>query len=205
MKRPLSRILALACLLTAFAVTTNAQQKVGYVDLKKLFDGYWKTKQADSNLKDRAGEFDKQKKVMLDDYEKAQNDYKKLLDSANDQAVAVAEREKIKKNAEAKLIELREIEQSVAMFDRTARTQLGERQKTERDKILEDIRGIVASRAKSSGYSIVFDTASETLNNTTVFLYTDGKDDLTDEVLKQLNATAPVTLPASTPDTGKKK
>lgn len=206
MKRLLPRTLALALALTAFALPALAQQKVGYVDLKKLFEGYWKTKQADANLKDRAGEFDKKKKEMLDDYEKAQQKYKELLDSANDQAVAAAERDKRKKDAEAKLIEIREIEQSIAVFDRTARTTLAEKQKSERDKILDEIRGIVAAKARAAGYSIVFDTAAETINNTSVFLHIDGKDDLTEEVLKQLNATAPIALPdLGKKDDGKKK
>jgi outer membrane protein len=203
MKSLILRALLLSTLLLALAVPAQAQQKIGYVDLKKLFDGYWKTKQADANLKDQAGGFDKQKKVMLDDYQKAQDEYKKLLDSANDQAVSTEEREKRKKTAEAKVLELREIEQSIGVFDRTARTTLAEKQKTERDKILDEIKAIVNSMARKGGYTLVLNVAAEDLNNTSVILYTDGKDDLTEEILKQLNATAPLALPS--PADGKKK
>jgi outer membrane protein len=203
MKSLLLRALLLSTLMLALAVPAQAQQKIGYVDLKKLFDGYWKTKQADANLKDQAGGFDKQKKVMLDDYQKAQDEYKKLLDSANDQAVSTEEREKRKKTAEAKVLELREIEQSIGVFDRTARTTLAEKQKTERDKILDEIKAIVNSMARKGGYTLVLNVAAEDLNNTSVILYTDGKDDLTEEILKQLNATAPLALPS--PADGKKK
>lgn len=203
MKSPLLRALLLSTLLVALAVPVQAQQKLGCVDLKKLFDGYWKTKQADANLKEQAGGLEKKKKEMVDDYQKAQDEYKKLLDSANDQAVSAEEREKRKKTAEAKLLELREIEQSIGVFDRTARTTLAEKQKTERDKILDEIKAIVNSVAKKGGYSLVLNVAAEDLNNTSVILYTDGKDDLTEEILKQLNATAPLALPS--PADGKKK
>ncbi len=203
MIRNFSRIVLLTVLLSAFATAAHAQQKVGYVDLKKLFEGYWKTKQADANLKDRAGEFDKKKKDMLDDYDKAQAEYKKLVESANDQAVSAEEREKRKKAGEAKILEIREIEQSITVFDRTARTTLAEKQKTERDKILEEIKGVVQTKARSGGYSVIFDTASETINATVVFLYVDGKDDITEDVLKQLNTTAPLAIPPA--DAGKKK
>jgi len=203
MKRPLLRALLLSTILLAMPAPAQAQHKIGYVDLKKLFDGYWKTKQADANLKDQAGGFDKKKKEMLDDYQKAQDEYKKQLDSANDQAVSAEEREKRKKTAEAKLLELREIEQSIAVFDRTARTTLAEKQKTERDKILDEIKAIVNSVAKKGGYAIVLNSAAEDLHNTSVVLYHDGKDDLTEDILKQLNATAPLALPS--PADGKKK
>lgn len=185
--------LVLAALAALFlAAPAQAQSKIGTVDLKKVFDGYWKTKQADANLKDRASEFDKKRKEMVEEFQKANEEYKKLLDGANDQAVSAEEREKRKKSAETKLLEIREIEQSVNQFDRSARTTLAEQQRRMRDNILEEIRSIVNAKAKAGGYSLIFDTAGETINNTPVVPFSDGKNDLTDEVLGQLNATAPL-------------
>lgn len=192
MKFPFGRTLLTAAACVLLAAPLHAQTKIGTVDLKKVFDGYWKTKQADSNLKDRAGEFDKKRKEMIDEFQKANEDYKKLLDGANDQAVSVEEREKRKKSAETKLLEIREIEQSVNQFDRSARTTLAEQQRRMRDSILEEIRNIVNAKAKAAGYSLVVDIAGETINNTPVVPYSDGKSDITDEVLSQLNATAPL-------------
>src|SRR5262245_52392195 len=113
-----------------------AQQKIGFIDLKKCFDNYWKTKQADSNLKERATDLDKARKGMIDDAQKAGDEYKKLLDSANDQAIAATERDKKKKAAEDKLLEIRQLEQSVQQFDRQSRTTLAEQQRRLRDNIL---------------------------------------------------------------------
>lgn len=195
MKARYSSILVFSLGLFLLALPTQAQQKIGYVDLKKLFDGYWKTKQADAALKDDASRYDREKKQMLEDFQKGQDDYKKLLESANDQAVSSEEREKRKKSAEAKLLELREVDQSIRTFDNTARATLAEKQKTKRDKILEEINAIVTSVARSGGYAIVLDIASETINGTKTVLFVDGKDDLTDKVLEQLKATEPVPLP----------
>src|SRR4051812_27339926 len=93
-----------------------AEQKIGIIDLKKIFDGYYKTRQADAALKERVGDADKVMKGMADDYEKARDDYKKLIDSSNDQAVSADEREKRKKGAEGKLAELQELERNVRTF-----------------------------------------------------------------------------------------
>ncbi|MBI3191786.1 MAG: OmpH family outer membrane protein [Pedosphaera parvula] len=191
-KFPFGKTLITAVAALLLAAPLHAQSKIGTVDLKKTFDGYWKTKQADANLKDRAAEFDKKRKEMVEEYKKANEDYKKLLDGSNDQAVSVEEREKRKKSAETKLLEIREIEQSVNQFDRSARTTLGEQQRRMRDNILEEIRNVINAKAKAAGYALVLDTAGETINNTPAIPYSDGKNDLTDEVLGQLNATAPL-------------
>src|SRR5262245_54729754 len=71
-----------------------ADSKIGLVDLKRVFDGYYKTKQADAQLKERVADSEKVLKGMVDDYQKSQEDYKKLIDSSNDQAVSADEREK---------------------------------------------------------------------------------------------------------------
>jgi outer membrane protein len=192
MKQMIRKSLVLVAVLVAVAMPASAQQKIGSVDVKKLFDGYWKTKQADATLKDQAADLDKRRKGMVDDHRKLQEDYNKLLETANDQAVSSDEREKRKKAAEAKLLEIKGIEEGVGTFDRMARTQLGEKQRAMRDKILGEIRDAINGKAKAAGYSIVLDTAAETPNLTPVIPFTDGKDDITDAVLNQLNSTAPI-------------
>jgi Skp family chaperone for outer membrane proteins len=49
----------------------------------------------------------------------------------------------------------------------------------------------VNAKAKAAGYSLVFDTASESFNKTPVVVYANGENDLTTNVLAQLNANAP--------------
>jgi outer membrane protein len=191
MKQIIRKSLVILALAMVAASPVSAQSKIGTVDIKKLFDGYWKTKQADVALKDKAGEFDKKRKGMVDDARKLQDDYTKLVETVGDQAVSTDERDKRKKAAESKLLELKGIEESVAQFDRMARTTLGEQQRTWRDKILGEIREAINGKAKAAGYSMVFDTAAETANLTPVIPYVDSKDDITEAVLTQLNASAP--------------
>jgi outer membrane protein len=199
-----------ACLL-AFCVLSaaaHAQTRIATVDLKKAFDSYWKTKQADANIKDLAAELDKTRKSMVDDYQKKNEDYKKLLDAANDQAVAAEQREKRKKDAEAALLEIKQIENDVAQFDRTSRTRLAEQQRRMRDNILKEIRDVINAKAKTKAYNLVVDTAAESINATPITLYFTTENDITDEVVAQLNLNAPpasgLTPPAATPDAKKK-
>lgn len=200
-----TRFIGLAALLSAALLITAplqaADTKVGLIDLKKVFDGYYKTRQADAQLKERVGDSEKVLKGMLEDHQKVTEDYKKLVDSSNDQAVSNDEREKRKKNAETKLMELQEIERSVKQFRTQTQTTLEEQKRRMREEILRYIREVISTHAKKGGYSLVLDTASESISQTSVVLYTNGQNDMTDDVIAEINANAPTDAPKS--DTAK--
>jgi len=183
-----------------------AQGRFATVDLRKLFDNYWKTKQADSALKDRAADMEKEHKNMLDDYTKAKADYTTLLSDANNQALSNDERERRKKVAEDKLKSIKDTEDTIAQYERQARTTLDEQRKRMRDNIVGEIRKVLDSKAKAAGYAVVFDSAAESANATPFILYSNNENDITDSVLQQLNAGAPLDLPKSDepPAKGKK-
>lgn len=183
-----------------------AQGRVGTVELGKVFDGYWKTKQAEAALKDRATELEKEHKTMVEDFKKGKEDYQKQLEAANDQAVSNDEREKRKKAAEAKLKEIKDLEETIVQFERQARTTLDEQRMRMRNNLLGKIREAINARAKQAGYALVIDTAAESAKNTPVVLYNNMDNDLTAGVLQQLNADAPpdAVKPADKP-AGEKK
>jgi len=181
--------LALFALLTFSAAAQS--NKIGIIDLRKVFDDYYKTKAADAKLKDQATDLDKERKALLDQYQKATDDYKKALDDANSQAVSADEREKRKKAAEGKLLEIKELEQNINQFDKQATTTLQERQRQMRDSILGEIRKVINDKAQAGSYSMIIDSASESINKTPVVMYNNGDNDITKSVLAQLNANAP--------------
>ncbi len=166
--------------------------KIATMDLKRVFDNYWKTKQADATLKERAMDFDKARKGIIEDYQKSNEDYKKLIESANDVAVSSEEKEKRKQYAEKKLIEIKDIEDSLRKFDSSSKSTLGDQQVRMRDKLLAEIKETIASTAKAGSYAFVVDTASESANRAPIFLYWDGKSDITEIILSELNRSAPV-------------
>ncbi len=199
LKRVLPAII-LAGLLTGVA---EAQVKIGTIDLRRVFDGYWKTKQSDGTLKERAADMEKEHKNMLDDYKKAREEYQQLVTSAADQAVAQEERDRRKRSAEEKLRYLKDQEETIAQYERQARQTLDEHRRRMRDTILGEIKTIVNARAKADGFTLVLDTAAESFNNTPVVMFSNNENDITEPVLKELNAAAPadVAKDASKPET----
>jgi outer membrane protein len=191
MKKILFCCMSLAALLTASVQAQPTQPKIAVVDMKKAFDSYYKTKQAEAQIKERATDSDKVYKGMVEDFKKANEEYRKLFDSSNDQAVSADERDRRKKSAESKLMELQEIEKSLEQFKQQARTSIGEMEKRMRDKIVGEIREVVNARAKAGAYTLVLDVAAVTPYQTPIILFASGENDLTDAVVKEINANAP--------------
>ena len=65
-----------ASLVLALSAGAAETQKIATIDLRKVFDGYWRTKQADLNLKDQAAELEKDRKSMVDMFQKGEEKYK---------------------------------------------------------------------------------------------------------------------------------
>src|SRR5262249_12640260 len=151
-----------------------AQGKIATVDLRKVFDNYWKKKQAEASLKDRQTDMEKEDRNMVDDYKKVKEDYQALLASANDQAISTDERDKRKTAAEEKLRRMKEMEENIAQYERTARTTIIDQSDRMRANILKEITNVVSAKAKVAGYSLVIDTASESANRTPVILFTNN-------------------------------
>jgi len=184
-------------LLAFLSVPALAQTKIATVDMRKLFDGYWKTKQAQTVLNDRQAQLVKDGRSLSDDLKKGGDEYQKLLDQANDQALSADQRDKNKQAAADKRKQLQDAKTALDQFERQAQVTLQEQQMRMRDNILSDIKAAVAAQAKVAGYSLVIDAAAETANATTAVIYTSGENDLTDAVLKRLNAGAPIDTTAA--------
>jgi outer membrane protein len=204
MKIILKRIVPILLLTSLLSVPAMAQGRTATIDLRKVFDNYWKRQQAEAALKDRGAELDKEYKGMIDDYNKLKEDYNKIIASSNDQSVTQEERDKRKSSAEAKLLEIKSSENTIRAFENNAKDQLDTQRKRMRDTILQEIRTAISAKAKAGSYAMVIDTAAESINNTPVVLYDNKENDLTDGILSQLNAGAPATTTKETPKTDEK-
>ena len=174
-------------LLAVTAFTSAAQTKVATVDMGKLFNNYWKTKQAQSSLEGRLTELRKEVKDMAENLDKAQTEYIPLLDQANDPAISSDERDKRKQAAADKLKELGNSKNALDQFQRQADAQLADQKQRMTANLINEIRAAVADKAKAGGYNTVLNAAT-----TEVLVYTDNSTDITASVLSQLNAGAPI-------------
>lgn len=200
MKYILSLFLSAVLLVVLSAGHASAQTqtaKIATVDLGKVFTNFYKTKMAQVSLDASKNQILKDENTMLEDLKKGEGDYKLLLAAANDQALSADQRDKKKVAADAKLKDLQDSKAALDEYDRSAKSRLSDQFQRMRDKILTEIRETVSTKAKAAACTLVLDSAAETVNGTPVVIYNNsGAADLTDEVLKALNAGAPIDVTA---------
>jgi Skp family chaperone for outer membrane proteins len=189
----ISRLIALTTLLVTLAApSVFAQTKIAGVDMKKLFNGYYKTRLAQNALEARKTELRKEIKDMADSLDKSQADYKQLLDQANDQAISSDERDRRKQALADKLKEINDSKMAIDQFQRQAEAQLADQSQRMSGNLVTEIQKAVADKAKAGSYTFVLNTS----NNETV-VYASDTIDLTSAVLGQLNAGAPIDVSGS--------
>ncbi len=199
MKKLLKLIVPALVLFSAGSTVAFAQNRIATVDIQKVFDKYWKTDQAVSALKDRVSQIQKSRQEMIDGLNRTKDEYQKLLEDANNQAISSAERDKRKQAAEDKLKDLKSGKDDVDQFDRQATVTITEQKARMRKNILDEIKLAISSKAKAGSYSMVLDVGAQTYvadpsgpYYTPNVLYFTDENDITEGVIAQLNAGAPV-------------
>ncbi len=198
------RLSTLLLLLLLLGAPAFGQQRIATIDMTKVFDNYWKTKQAKVALDEQKGDMEKEYKSMGQDLKKAKDDYQALVADANNQALSSEERDSRKKSAEGKLKSIRDLEDAITQYERNATTRLREQGQRMISNLANEIRSIITAKAKSARYDLVLDTSTQGTTTPTV-LFSTKESDVTDEIINQLNATAPADISATSDKKGDTK
>ncbi len=184
-------ILIIAAIM-AVSFTASAQSKIASVDMKKLFNNYYKTKTAQSVMDKEKTDLIKELKGMAEELDKARADYKKMLDQANDQAISADERDKRKSSATDKARDVSSRQVAFEQYQRQAEARLADKSQRMTSNLVTDIQKAVSEKAKAGSYTLVVDTAATSASGTPTVLFADPAIDITQAVLTQINAGAPI-------------
>jgi outer membrane protein len=187
MMKPFKLFLALVACVLILNPAMGADTTIVFVDLDKAFNEYYKTKLADSQLKEQAEEFNSERKKLVEVYEGLQEEFNKLREDSANPGLTEEARTDLRNQAEEKLIELRDQEQKIRRFDETRRKQLEDQGRRMRKRIVDEIKEKVQIFARNQGYTAVIDTSGQSLNGVELVIYVDKKVDVTPSILELLN------------------
>jgi len=201
MNKLLRPLLAMAAL-AAGSTTLLAQPalKLITVDIGKVFDGHYKSKEANAKFLDaeqkareQAEELRKQGQTMVDEY-------KELAEQAKNSLLNADARTKAEQAAQKKLEDIQRKQADLQNFLRDTQSSLSQRIATHRDLLLGDIIKTVNEIARRKGATLVLDKSGPSAFRIPVVLYADPAYDITDEVLAEENKDRPATAanPAAT-------
>jgi len=197
--------LALPAILLAFAVgsaTASAQSaKIGTVDMKRVFESYYKTKDAEAKINESRNSAKKELEDRMDLYKKALDELKKLDEEIQKPELSKEAKEQKMRLRSEKAADAQNMDRELREFGQTREKQLQEQSVRMRAGIVEEINAVVQAKVKSDNYDLVLDKSGPSLNGVPIVLYSRESYDFTDSVVTALNknkGTADV-APAATP------
>ena len=165
----LKKILILGMLLILFAGPGRAEDldKVGYVDMDRVFDEYTETQKASQEL-------NKEINARRKEITKLENEITSLREELNTQEALLSKEERLKRAQEInqKIFDLQKYVRDVEM-------DLARKEETMTKKLITAIYNVVQEIGRKEGYTLILRKDS--------ILYGGEGMDLTDEVIKVLN------------------
>jgi outer membrane protein len=157
-------LLAIFCIFVAnvsFAAKDVA--KIGYVDLGRLFDEYYKTKEFDKILEGKQKDFESKRNEKLELLRESQG---KLALLKDDKKATMEE-------------DIAKIKADLLEFDKQGKADLTKERNEKIREILLEIEKIVSDFAQKEGYTVIL--------NDRVLIYGEQSMDVTEYILKVLN------------------
>ena len=150
-------------LMTSNSYAQNKDGKMGYVDISRLFDSYYKTKEYDEILNGKHTAFQEEVKGKVEEIKEKES---KLVLLADD------------KKADLET-EIETMRTSLLEFDRQKKTDLTKERNEKIQELLLEIEHIISNYAEKENYSVIL--------NDRGLIYGNPALDLTAEILKILN------------------
>ena len=183
--------LALPALLLSLpfgSASASAQaMKIGTVEMKKVFESYYKTKDAETRINEARANAKKELDERMDLYTKGLQEVKKLNEDIDKPELSKEAKDKKSKERDDKVAELKTMEREINEFRVTREKQLQEQAVRMRGGLVDEINKVVAELVKGAGYQLVLDRSGPSLNGVPVVLYAQDSYDFTTEVVTALN------------------
>ena len=185
--------LILSCLaaILAFAPTVASAQnlKIGTVDMKRVFESYYKTKDAEAKINEKRNSAKKELEDRMDVAKKALEEVKKLDEDIQKPELSNSARTEKSRIRQEKAQDLQNMDREIREFQAAQEKQLNELSVRMRAGIVEEINKVVEARVKAENYDLVLDKSGPSLNGVPLVLYARESWDFTTDVVNALNKT----------------
>ena len=171
--------------------TLNAATAIGVISLEKVYNGYWKTDVENKKLKTKQEEALDRIKKLEESLRKEGTVLGNMIKAMQDPRLAAAEQSKRQQQVQTKQKELQQMQDAIRGFRERTQKDLELDMRKAREQIMEEIQQIVSTEAKKRKLNLVLDEAARSAAIAPIVIFTDGENDLTEEVLRQLNLSDP--------------
>ncbi|HEY5752643.1 MAG TPA: OmpH family outer membrane protein [Chthoniobacterales bacterium] len=183
--------LSLAILSLGLVTPAFAQFKVGTVDMNKVFQSYYKTKDAEAKINDARGQAKTELDGRMESYKKLIDEINKLNDELKRPELSNETKEQKAKLRDDKINDAKSMEREINEFRGTREKQLQEQAVRMRNGIVEEINRLIQDKVKTENFDLVLDRSGASLNGVPFLLYAKESFDFSDAIITALNKTKP--------------
>jgi outer membrane protein len=192
----MNKILRSLLLLPALALGSTAllaqpAVKLVIVDMAKIFDGHYKSEEANIKFRDAEQKAQEQGEEMRKQGQILVDEYKELMEQAKNTLLTAEARTKAEGDAQKKMEEIQRKQTDIQTFLQNTQRSLQQRIANHRDILLEEITKVVLEVSKGKGATLVIDKSGPSAFRIPIVLYADPGYDITEEVLAIVNKDRP--------------
>lgn len=173
------------------AMAQEAPMKVGIVDMKRVFQEYWKTKDAEKKVNEDKSKAKKELDERGTKYKDLIGRWNEIEKVLKDKLVNEQMKAQKQKEAQDVIAEARSLEREMEEFKRRREAQLQEQVMRMRKGLLETIKTTVEDKAKRDNYDLVFDKSGISPSGVPFLLHSKDGKDFSTEIITELNKNAP--------------
>ena len=189
----------------------SAELKIGTVDMKKVFESYKKTKDAEQRISEMRNKYKKELDERMEKLKGMKDDIDKLTEDTKKAELSAEKRQEKAKKRDEIAGEANNLWRDVQQSQQEKEKQLADHSVRMRNGIVEEIKKIIDKSVIANNYDIVFDKSGPSLNGVNIVLHSRDAWDFTKEVVDELNkapgaasaadldVTPPAAAPAATP------
>lgn len=169
-------------------VAGAAELKIAVVDTARILKEYYKTELAEAHIQQQLDDFSAERDKLMAQHKKMKQEFETLRAEAQNKALTEEAREKKKELAEEKLTTVIDFENTIRDKAATRKKELeGEGRKIQ-GELAKSIKAAITACSQKGRYTLVLADGGLLGNGLESVLYVDPLMDITDEVLKILNA-----------------
>lgn len=181
------------------AFDASAQVKIGTVDMKKIFDSYWRTKEAETKMSETRATLKRDLDERNEKRKELQDSIEKLNDEMKKPELSKEKAQAKMKEREDKIGEWQNMMRELQQYQAEKEKQLADQTLRIRNGLVDEIKKVVDAKVKSENFDLVFDSSGNSINNVPMVLFSKESYDFTKEIVDKLNADRPKGASADKP------
>jgi Skp family chaperone for outer membrane proteins len=175
-----------AAVVISAAATLSSFADIGVVDMEMLIKMHPRTATDRSILEQYVKDYQADKDDIVASIEKETAVFEELRKAADDVSLSEKALEEKRALAKAQIIKIRQLERKAREMAADRQKQLTSQELRMRQRVVSELRDIVAEVAKKKGLDLVLDNTGLGIGGYSPVIYNSDKYDITDEVIKKM-------------------